>query len=349
MGNGLLAKNGGTLTAKDCRIFNNGLNGLKLNRAAPQCIAVNCYIHHNVGAGIDVWYSKDVSLIGNNVFSNNESGINAMGSEVVIRENDIFDNPEWGIWSRNDSSVIVTMNRVSRNKSGGIHVGYGVQGEKVSPSVIQQNKIYDNNGEGLVKRCEDDGQPPKFLDNEIYNNKENENNRKLNLSILCCSNCRKRCELTKCGKCFTTSYCSKTCQKKQWSKHKKICKVLREKLSYVVTNPKKAEYSEETESIEGSKDVGPKFSPPPPRDGKMFVAKVHTADRETGSHKVILYDRSLELYVKFDSKLIDQLLIEFGVLCESRTFLRRLFFHCLFDDHGKMRLFTNEFAEFLNW
>ena len=117
----------------------------------------------------------------------------------------------------------------------------------------------------------------------------------------------------------------------------------------MVTTPKTAEYSQETKDIESSKDVGLEFSPPPPRDGKVFVGKVHTAKRQTKDYSVILYDRSLELYVKFDSKIICQLLKEFGELCENKIFMKRLFFHCLFDDDGKIRLFTNEFAEFQNW
>ena len=336
---GLTARNDGVLIVKSSRIFNNGFFGLILDSAA-QCIADNCHIHHNGEDGIRVWKSSDVTLKGNNVFHNGGAGIEAIDSEVVIRENDVFDNGAWGIWTFGDLSGNMTMNKVSRNKAGGIYV----KTEHFFP--IQRNKIYSNIGPGFLETSSLEEPSWPSQDNEIYNNKEI---GKLNLSIPFCSNCRKSCELRKCEKCFTTAYCSESCQESHWSKHQKICKVLREKLSYHVTNPKTAEYSKETELIDGSKDVGPEFSPPPPRDGKIFVAKVHTSCTGISSCTVLLYDRSLELYMKFVSKFVSQLLKEFGELCEIKSYMKRLFFHCFFDDDGKIRLFTNEFAEFQNW
>ena len=337
-GGGLTASNDGVLIVKNSRIFNNGGCGLDLNETA-QCIADNCHIHHNTN-GIWVWKSKKVTLKGNNVFHNGGTGITVLDSEVVIRENSVFDNGVWGILTKYCSSGNTTMNKVSRNNAGGILV------KTEHFFSVKRNKIYSNNGPGYVEMFFHEDHSPQFQDNEIYNNKEI---RKLNLSITFCSNCRKSCKLRKCEKCFTAAYCSESCQKKHWSKHKKICKVLRQKLSYVVTTWETPEYSKGTQHVEGPKiDVGLKFSSPPPRDGKVFVAKVHTLD-SNDSCSVILFDRSLELYVKFESKFIAQLLKEFGVLCKNKNVMTKLFFHCYFDDDGKIRLFTNEFAEFQNW
>jgi hypothetical protein len=151
-----------------------------------------------------------------------------------------------------------------------------------------------------------------------------------------------------CKKCFTTAYCSESCQKQHYSKHKEICKVLREKSSYLITSTEKA-CAYEIKRVEGTKEVGSKFSAPPPRDGRRFDVKVHTAVRELGSYAVILHDRSLDHCVKFASKVVDKLLKEFGVLCEGNVHEKKLFFHCLFENNGQLRLFTNEFAEFQNW
>jgi hypothetical protein len=38
----------------------------------------------------------------------------------------------------------------------------------------------------------------------------------------CCGSCQSR-GLMKCGRCKITYYCSKECQKKHWSQHKKVC------------------------------------------------------------------------------------------------------------------------------
>ena len=341
-GNGIKAENGRMLIVKNSRIFNNGARGLSLVGTA-QCVVDNCYIHHNGKHGIRVDNASEMTVKGNKVFHNGTCGIIANFSKLDIKENDVFDNEVWGIWAEGISSATITMNNVSRNKTGGIYVG----GDNQNFIRVHGNKIYNNIGPGLlVEMSSPEEHSPQSQDNEIYNNKEI---GKLNLSIPYCSNCRKSCEMRKCEKCFTTAYCSESCQEIHWSRHEKICKVFREKLSYVVTTWETAKYSEETALIEGPKDVGLEFSPPPPRDGKVFVAKGHAADEYFGKSSVVLYDRSLELYVKFHSKFICQLLRDFGVLCKDKTYVKKLFFHCFFDDDGKIRLFTNEFAEFQNW
>ena len=340
-GDGLQANDGRVLIVENSRIFNNGEVGLRLLSTA-QCVVDNCYIHHNGGHGILVDGTSEIMVKGNKVFHNSTDGVYVVYSDLDIRENDVFDNGAWGIYTYENSSVTITMNNVSRNKAGGIYVDGDDQN-----FFVHRNKIYNNIGPGfLVGVSSPEEHSSQSQDNEIYNNKEI---GKLNLSVPFCSNCRKSCELRKCEKCFTTAYCSESCQEDHWSRHEKICQVLCEKLSYVVTNWETPEYSDETEYIEGPEDVGLEFSLPPPRDGKVFVAKVHSADADFSLSCVILYDRSLELYVKFASKFISQLLNEFGVLCKRKSHMKKLFFHCFFDDDGKIRLFTNEFPEFQNW
>ena len=337
---GLTANDGGMLIVKNSRIFNNSVSGLHLHGAAPQCVVDNCYIHHNGVNGIVVEESSEVTVKSNKVFHNGWNGIEVSNSEVDVRENDIFDNSRIGIWAYRNSPVTITMNNVARNKLAGI----SLSGEDPQFFRIHRNKIYNNIGPGLVDMFSPEEHSSQSQDNDIYNKKEI---RKLNLSIPYCSNCRKSCELRKCEKCFTAAYCSESCQESHWSRHKKICNVLREKLSYLVTSYETAEYYEETAAFDQVKDVGPKFSPPPPRDGNVFVAKVHTAAADFRS--CILFDRSLELNVKFDSKSITQLLNEFGELFDGPLLTKKLSFHCLFNNEGKIRLFTNEFAEFADW
>ena len=347
---GLVVSKGGTLIVKSSRIYQNNSYGLFINSKTLKCVAVDCDIYHNGGVGIVANNAKDVTLARNNVFGNAESGILSMShSEVVIKENNVFDNCEWGIFCESDSQVNISMSTISRNKAGGIRLVYEAERENVSASLVQHNKIFDNNGPGFVgKSFVEEQSPNSCQDNEMYSNKECETVGMLNLSVPYCSNCRVKCEPKTCKKCFTTAYCSESCQQSHWSKHEKICEVLREKSSYLITSMEKAECNE---GIEVPKMTGLNFRTPLPRNGKRFVVKVHTSPvkRRSGSYAVILFDRSLELYVKFHSKVIDELLNDFGVLCEVKGFQKKLFFYCLFEDNGQLRLFINEFAEFQNW
>ena len=371
---GLVVRDGGTLIVKSSRMYNNRVHGCQIGPEASKCVVVNCDIRHNDEDGILVDRSKNVRIMRNNIFGNNDFGLEMVSSEVDIKENNIFDNGLWGIWSMSNSWCNVSMNRVFRNKAGGVRVGYRVAGKEFSPSVVELNKIYDNIGPGFldnVNKCEIDGRPSANIDlrksylkspnslqsakcqgNEVYNNKESENVSQLNFAVPYCSNCRKKCEPNKCGKCFTAVYCNKACLEGHWSKHKKLCKVLRGKASFLITSMKRVGgdgmIKRHAKSLE---EIGPKFSPPPPRDGRRFVVKVQssTPGIDLKPNTLLLYDRSLELYEEIQSKVIAKLVREFGIQCERQVAEKKLFLHCLFEKNGQPRLFINEFADFLKW
>jgi parallel beta-helix repeat protein len=388
---GLRVEEGGTLKVENSRIYNNGDDGLYVYKS--ECVASNCDIHYNGYNGIRVHLSKNVTLIRNNVHNNNTNGIYMVDSLVDVKENKLFDNGAWGIAGEDNPPSNISMNQIFRNKCGGIRHYWDPGDKTFSLSVVELNTICYNGGPGLVVDDEtlkvaesrymnypNSVQSAKFQNNEIHDNKENENVSKLNLSVPYCSYCRVKWELTMCEKCFTTAYCSESCQKEHYSKHKEICKVLREKSSYLITSTE--EVDEDDMGIDGPKEnfgrekddcseheddigidnledldpqeIGPKRAPP--RDGMRFVVKVHGTytnkyipGHNLPSYFIILYDRERELTVKFDSKVIEQLVREFGVLCTSQGNEQKLYFHCLREDKGQIRLFTNEFAEFQNW
>ena len=371
-GAGLQVCEGGTLIVKSSRMYNNRLRGLEIGQEASKCVVVNCDIHHNCREGIIIGQSKNARIIRNNVFGNEGDGIGILNSDAVIRENNIFDNDAWGIWSQSNSWCSISMNRIFRNKVGGVGVGYRAAGKEFSPSVVEFNKIYDNIGPGYVENehtCEvgrslytsrtlsylespNSLQSAKCQDNETYNNKERENVGTLNFSVPYCSNCRTECELKRCAKCFSAAYCNKTCLENHWSKHKKICKVLRKKSSLLITSMKRAGYDGMIKRhAKGLEEVGPNFSSPPPRDGQRFIVKVQSTQWlfDISPHTLLLYDRSLELYEEFESKVIAKFVQEFGIQCEKQFTEKKVFLYCLFEENGQLRVFINEFAEFLNW
>jgi parallel beta-helix repeat protein len=371
---GLIVCDGGTLIVKSSRMYNNHMHGFQIGPKASKCVVVNCDVRHNDQEGIYIERSKNVSIIRNNVFGNNQSGLIMTSSEVDIRENNIFDNSLWGIWSMSNTWCNISMNKVFRNKTGGVRVGYRAAGKEFSPSVVELNKIYDNIGPGFVEsatkselRCSqntnDDHmnsylkspnshQSAKCQDNEVYNNKESKNVRKLNISVPYCSNCCKKCVSIRCGKCFAAVYCNKTCRKGHLSKHKKLCEVLRGKASFLITSMKRVGGDGMIKRhAKGLEEIGPEFSTPPSRDGKRFVVKVQSSlpKPDLKPHTLLLYDRSLELYEEIQSKVIAKLVQEFGIQCERQAVEKKLFLHCLFEENGQPRLFINEFADFLKW
>ena len=372
---GIEVRKSGTLHLKRCRLYSNAGCGLFIGPETSKCRIFDCVVHENVEAGIVLENSKSVFIVRNNVFDNDEIGLCIMNSDVDIRENNLFDNGSWGIFSRSNSRCNILMNTVFRNRVGGVRVGYRAAGKEFFPSVVEVNKIYDNTGPGLVEGAtvyeiqelqrtrdgevkshfESPGyfQRAKCQNNEIYNNKESKKVSKLNISIPYCSNCRKKCKLNRCGKCFTAGYCNKNCQENHWSKHKKICKVLREKSSFLITSMERAGYDDGMikHHAKGLEEIGPNFSPPPPRDGRRFVVKVQPTllRKDVEPYMLLLYDRSLELYERIRSKVLANLVQEFGVLCTRQLVQKKLFMYCSYDKNGQLRLFINEFHDFLNW
>ncbi len=66
-------------------------------------------------------------------------------------------------------------------------------------------------------------------------------------------------------------------------------------------------------------------------------------------HSLIIYDCSLDVCDDFQDEFIDHLVKEFGVLCERKCEEKKIFLHCVFEENGKLRLFTNDFANFQTW
>ena len=342
---GLKVHDGGTLTVNSTRIYGSLLYGLIVGPDAGKCVVTHCHILHNGWDGINVIESKHFKMSCNYIYCNGTSGVCVTNSEVDIAKNNIFENRTWGIWSQCNSFCTITTNRVFGNKCGGVRMGYRAKGQEVCPSVVEQNKIYDNVGPGFVEnmhdqemkenahlrrtylRCSKDLITAKYHDNEVSNNRERTNCVGLNFSVPYCSNCAAKCEVSKCENCFTAAYCSKICKCVHWFKHVKICNVLRDKSSCLMTCPSKS-----TPRVQGK--------------GNRFVVKV----RLDALKKVVevLHPSHGRLGI-FNSKVISELVEEFGMPCEKTFNIKKLFFYCLIEGSGQLFLFTNEFPEFQSW
>ena len=146
--------------------------------------------------------------------------------------------------------------------------------------MVDLNKIHNNYGEGYVnnihkfeklqfvvdglKPNDDNYQSAKFKENAVYDNDETIIVNQTKFSPRWCSRCfTKDDELKLCGNCFTASYCNADCQKRHWRKHKKLCKVLREKSSFLITSMENRGLLDGFFGVRGN-DLGREFSPPPP-------------------------------------------------------------------------------------
>jgi hypothetical protein len=153
---GLEVRENGILTVRNSRMYNNAADGLTIGPSAAKCDAFDCQLYHNAREGIAVLdASKCVALMRNHVFGNDSGGIFVRNSDVDIRENKIFDNEAWGIWSQTNSLCNVSMNEVFRNKHGGVRVGKRWTGKEFPPSIVELNKVYDNFGPGIVDTIND--------------------------------------------------------------------------------------------------------------------------------------------------------------------------------------------------
>ncbi|CAB4034299.1 Stress-induced-phospho 1 [Paramuricea clavata] len=372
---GLEVRENGILTVRNSRMYNNGLDGLAIGPRAAKCDAFDCQIYNNAREGIAaVDDSKCVTLVRNRVFENYESGIFVRNSEVDLRENKFYDNEAWGIWLDSYYRWNVSMNETFRNQLGGVRVGGKRRtGEELSPSVVELNTSHDNFGPGYVDsvysiddylrfpKTSGDCKSAKYDQNVEYNNEERITGKQCRLCLSCCSACfRKFKDLKQCGNCFTAGYCNPNCQKRHWLKHKKLCMVLREKSSFLLSSLTKRNSHDEmvlkayihTISVDG---VGPKYSPPPPRDGKRFIVKVQLDFDRTISmiggtpYTLLIYDRSLDVLQTIQDDFIRRLVKDFGVLCERKFREKKLCLHCAFDKTGELRFFINDFADFQKW
>ena len=371
---GLEVRENGILIARNSRMHNNKLHGLAIGPTANKCDIFDCQIYYNSVEGIAALdASKQITLMRNHVYGNDENGIFVRNSEVDMRENKFFDNEAWGIWSQSNSWCNVSMNEVFHNKRGGVRVGKRLAEKSFRPSVVELNTIRDNYGPGYIENLNafedrrllfndgdlskvgDDYKSAKFAQNILCNNEEVTIVNKSKYSSSWCSGCFGKCEELKvCGKCFTSAYCNADCQRSHWLKHKKLCKILREKSSFLITSMKRRLPDRVAVNFhaKGLDEVGPKFSPPPPRDGKRFIVKLQTnVDKMTlgEPHMVDIYDRSLEVHDFFESEFIDHLVKNFGILAKRKYQEKKLFLYCVFEKDGKLRLFINDFAGFKSW
>jgi parallel beta-helix repeat protein len=121
-----------------------------------------CDSRDNMGSGIMVESSADLSVANTTFMRNNRSGIEMHESaQVRVYGNSATDNAEFGVDVRSSEDVEVCSNTISRNLVG-VNVGYS-NGVEVTDNLISENE------QALVVYHSDDAVigPNTLLDNEL--------------------------------------------------------------------------------------------------------------------------------------------------------------------------------------
>ncbi|UCD62913.1 MAG: right-handed parallel beta-helix repeat-containing protein [Candidatus Zixiibacteriota bacterium] len=116
---GVFGREGAEITVRQCRIENNGWDGVALYRGAHASVT-DCLIKNGRGAGIGVtWDASCVAY--RNEITGYWKGLGGFGSAwVIARNNLIHENLGWGVIAYGDAYMDITNNVVHHNGNCGI-------------------------------------------------------------------------------------------------------------------------------------------------------------------------------------------------------------------------------------
>nr|MBN2278825.1 right-handed parallel beta-helix repeat-containing protein [candidate division Zixibacteria bacterium] len=169
---GIVGREGAELLVDNCRIINNGWDGVALYRGAT-AIITDCLIKDGRGAGIGVTWDA-TCLAYRNIVAGYWKGIGAFGTAwVAARNNAVMDNLGWGIIATGKSYMDISNNVVHHNGNCGV-----APWSNESRGRIINNIIIDNGWrEEWVCPCVGvwnygDWAKWEFAYNIVWNNKE---------------------------------------------------------------------------------------------------------------------------------------------------------------------------------
>ena len=360
---GLEVREGGRLLVRKSKMYANK-QGLLIGPQAKECVVEDCELYDNEWGGIVVSNCMSgVEIQGNRIYDNDEPGVQMMNSNVSISENEIQGNNDWGITINLSSRADVKKNKIRNNKCGGIFVdATSSRGE----SVIEYNDISNNSGPGI----NEEGSLTERRENKLQNNKEERNQSTAQSEAKLCYYCKKtEKNLKKCTNCFTAQYCGRECQKSDWKNHKKVCDRLLSDGSIVVSyvqKPMMTDHLSPNKHVPfytfdvtprrapGLLPVGPRHCPPPDATNR-FIAKMQAgiASREGRGFDpsvVRLYDRSLKIDgILTGADEIYHLVWQHGAMGQLFSDWKKLFMWVKGPEHGKLRVFINEFPPYQHW
>jgi parallel beta-helix repeat protein len=135
---GIVGREGSEIIIRNNKIINNTWDGIALYRGAKAFITDN-EISVGRGAGIGVTWDASAIILRNRV-SKFWKGIGSFGtSNVVVKNNSVFDNLGWGIVITGDSHMLAENNVITRNGNCGA-AGWS----ETATGVLTNNVITEN-------------------------------------------------------------------------------------------------------------------------------------------------------------------------------------------------------------
>ena len=384
-----VSENGQLEIMKECKIHGN-MSGVYMGPNAGPCSIVDCEIYDNRKQGIVAFRSSNINLIGNRIYQNDRHGINLEGESFThIERNEIFENCWYGIATMDNARCNATNNKVYRNKHGGIQVVPIAPGPEECHSVVENNEIFDNCGPVIYDEMmyDDDARIPiehtynkhilfhkkrkQMRKAKCRRNKErnNGNTKSENESetLDFCAFCREKKPLRNCRGCYSVGYCSKRCQKHDWTsrQHKRVCASLLQESSIVVNVLPKQGFGIPAKGYiqlsfnnqaPGLDPKGPEYANLP-KYGERFIVKVQAVDAvrqsNLGGGLLTIYDRSMTIHSDLDWKHCP--LYNIVKRCGRNTYSigwTKMFFWAMLcnpDDHTVLRIFTERPQPYQNW
>ena len=386
----------GELNMTECKAHGNKV-GIYMGEESGRCRIVDCEIYDNRYQGVVTFRSFEKYIIRNRIYQNDRHGINLEGKSFThIEENEIFENCWNGVATIDNARCKVVSNKVYRNRHGGIQVVPIGPGPEKCHSVVENNEIFENCGPAICDEMlfSDDPNLPvrQTLHEHTYffkncekmrkakcqgnidrnNNKtSNETVKHENKTLNFCGFCReKKLSLKLCTGCYSVGYCSKGCQKNDWSTkgHKKVCASLLQESSVLVNVlPKKGLFSSPpskdltyicfNQQAPGLDPKGPEYAKPP-EHGKRFIVKIQAGDavRQSNLHGslLVIYDRSMRIHGDLDRieyESLYNIVQRCGENCHGIGWTKMFFWAKLtnWNSYDSLRIFTKRLPPYQNW
>ena len=362
---GLEVREGGRLLVRKSKMYAN-MQGLLIGPQVKECVVKDCELYDNEWGGIVVHTcASGVTIRRNRIYDNDEPGVSVIqNSNAYISENDILRNSDWGISVHGFSQAVVKKNKIHNNQCGGICVDSIFSTGK---SVIEYNDISNNSGPGIYE----EGSSIECRENKLPDNKEDRNQSTVQSEAKLCYFCKKpENNLKKCTRCFTAQYCETSCQKSDWKNHKQICgrllsdgsillkyvrkEMIMDHLSSNELNPlDDFSFAVATRSL-GLLPIGPKYCSPP-NTTTRFIVKMEAGfavkKGDDFDHSVVrIYDRSQRIDgILIGADKVYHLVRQHGAMGQLTNRTKKLFMWVKGPEHGKLRVFTNEFPSYQYW